>query len=53
MSTTGGVAEANARLDYRDAHTMAQRSSLEVPECKGVEMNVPKKQYPDRWLAHW
>ena len=30
------VAEARARLDFRDAHTMALRSSLEVPECKGI-----------------
>ena len=30
------VAEAHARLDFRDAHTMALQSSLEVPECKGI-----------------
>nr|WP_315205906.1 YncE family protein [uncultured Albidiferax sp.] len=30
------VAEAFARLDFRDAHTMALQSSLEVPECKGI-----------------
>jgi YVTN family beta-propeller protein len=30
------VAEARARLDFRDAHTMALKSSLEVPECKGI-----------------
>ena len=30
------VAEAHARLDFRDAHTMAMRSSLEAPECKGI-----------------
>jgi YVTN family beta-propeller protein len=30
------VAEAHARLDFRDAHTMALKSSLDVPECKGI-----------------
>ncbi|WP_367849358.1 hypothetical protein [Rhodoferax sp. WC2427] len=30
------VAEAFARLDFRDAHTMALQSSLAVPECKGI-----------------
>ena len=30
------VAEAHARLDFRDPHTMKVRSSLEVPECKGI-----------------
>jgi YVTN family beta-propeller protein len=30
------VAEAHARLDFRDAHSMALQSSLEVPECKGI-----------------
>ena len=30
------VAEAKARLDFRDPHTMALKSSLEVPECKGI-----------------
>jgi len=30
------VAEAHARLDFRDAHTMALKSSLSVPECKGI-----------------
>jgi YVTN family beta-propeller protein len=30
------VAEARARLDFRDAHTMALKSSLDVPECKGI-----------------
>lgn len=30
------VAEAQARLDFRDSHTMALRSSLEVPQCKGI-----------------
>jgi YVTN family beta-propeller protein len=30
------VAEAHARLDFRDAHTMALKSSLQVPECKGI-----------------
>ncbi|MFT3812197.1 MAG: YncE family protein [Acidovorax sp.] len=30
------VAEAHARLDFRDAHTMAPQSSLAVPECKGI-----------------
>ncbi|AIF48761.1 YncE family protein [Dyella japonica] len=30
------VAEAFARLDFRDAHTMALRSSLQAPECKGI-----------------
>ncbi|MEM5328788.1 YncE family protein [Paraburkholderia sp. JHI2823] len=30
------VAEAHARLDFRDAHTMALKSSLDVPQCKGI-----------------
>jgi YVTN family beta-propeller protein len=30
------VAESRARLDFRDAHTMALKSSLAVPECKGI-----------------
>jgi len=30
------VAEAHARLDFRDPHTMALKSSLEAPECKGI-----------------
>jgi YVTN family beta-propeller protein len=30
------VAEAKARLDFRDPHTMALKSSLPVPECKGI-----------------
>jgi len=30
------VAEAHARLDFRDAHTMALRSSVQAPECKGI-----------------
>ncbi|WP_201316435.1 YncE family protein [Dyella sp. EPa41] len=30
------VAEAHARLDFRDAHTMAPHSSLSAPECKGI-----------------
>jgi YVTN family beta-propeller protein len=30
------VAEAHARLDFRDAHTMQLRSSLQAPECKGI-----------------
>lgn len=30
------VAEAHARLDFRDAHTMAMKSSLDVPKCKGI-----------------
>ncbi len=30
------VVEAHARLDFRDAHTMALRSSLSVPQCKGI-----------------
>ncbi|WP_254441309.1 YncE family protein [Pandoraea cepalis] len=30
------VAEAHARLDFRDPHTMALKSSLSVPECKGI-----------------
>lgn len=30
------VAEAHARLDFRDAHTMALHSSLSAPECKGI-----------------
>jgi len=30
------VAEAHARLDFRDPHTMALKSSLQVPQCKGI-----------------
>jgi len=30
------VAEAHARLDFRDPHTMALKSSLEAPLCKGI-----------------
>ncbi|MEO6917486.1 MAG: YncE family protein [Collimonas sp.] len=30
------VVEAHARLDLRDAHTMALKSSIEVPQCKGI-----------------
>ncbi|HEU0231419.1 MAG TPA: YncE family protein [Burkholderiaceae bacterium] len=30
------VAEALARLDFRDAHTMALKVSLKVPGCKGI-----------------
>ncbi len=30
------VVEAHARLDFRDAHTMAMHSSLQAPECKGI-----------------
>jgi YVTN family beta-propeller protein len=30
------VAEAHARLDFRDPHTMALKSSLDVPNCKGI-----------------
>ncbi len=30
------VAEAHARLDFRDPHTMALKSSMSVPECKGI-----------------
>ncbi len=30
------VAEAHKRLDFRDPHTMALQSSLEVPECDGI-----------------
>ena len=30
------VAEAHARLDFRDPHTMRLESSLEVPGCKGI-----------------
>jgi len=30
------VAEAHARLDFRDPKTMALKSSLSVPECKGI-----------------
>ncbi|SCC93826.1 40-residue YVTN family beta-propeller repeat protein [Thiomonas sp. X19] len=30
------VAEAHARLDFRDPHTMALRSSLPVPQCRGI-----------------
>ncbi len=30
------VAEAHARLDFRDAHSMALHSSLEVPKCRGI-----------------
>ncbi len=30
------VAEAHARLDFRNPHTMVLESSLEVPGCKGI-----------------
>ncbi|MDB5768369.1 MAG: surface antigen [Collimonas fungivorans] len=30
------VVEAHAQLDFRDAHTMALKSSLPVSECKGI-----------------
>jgi YVTN family beta-propeller protein len=30
------VAEALARLDFRDSHTMALKSSLPVPKCRGI-----------------
>ncbi|MGN6669634.1 MAG: hypothetical protein ACTHKH_22080 [Trinickia sp.] len=30
------VAEAHARLDFRDPHTMKLVSSLDVPQCKGI-----------------
>jgi YVTN family beta-propeller protein len=30
------VAEAHARLDFRDSHTMVLKSSLQVPQCKGI-----------------
>ena len=30
------VAEAHARLDFRDPKTMALKSSLDVPHCKGI-----------------
>ena len=30
------VAEAHARLDFHDPHTMRLISSLDVPECKGI-----------------
>jgi len=30
------VSDAHARLDFRDAHTMALKSRLEVPGCKGI-----------------
>jgi len=30
------VAEARKRLDFRDPHTMAMRSSLETPTCDGI-----------------
>ncbi|CAB3756567.1 hypothetical protein B7G54_15690 [Burkholderia puraquae] len=30
------VAEAHARLDFRDPKTMAPKSSLDVPQCKGI-----------------
>jgi YVTN family beta-propeller protein len=30
------VAEAHQRLDFRDPHTMALRSQLAVPGCKGI-----------------
>ena len=30
------VAEAFARLDFRDPHTMALKSRLDAPECKGI-----------------
>jgi DNA-binding beta-propeller fold protein YncE len=31
------VAEANRRLDFRDAHTMALHHALSTPECAGVD----------------
>ncbi|MBD8873233.1 YncE family protein [Rhodanobacter sp. DHB23] len=30
------VAEAHARLDFRDPHTMALKFSVNAPECKGI-----------------
>jgi YVTN family beta-propeller protein len=30
------VVEAHARLDFRNAHTMKLESSIEVPQCKGI-----------------
>jgi YVTN family beta-propeller protein len=30
------VSDADARLDFRDAHTMALKTRLEVPGCKGI-----------------
>ena len=30
------VAEAYKRLDFRDPHTMALQSSLETPDCAGI-----------------
>ena len=30
------VAEAFQRLDFRDPHTMALKSSLDTPQCKGI-----------------
>lgn len=30
------VAEAHARLDFRDPHSMALKSSLSVPKCRGI-----------------
>lgn len=30
------VAEAHKRLDFRDPHTMALQSSLDVPDCPGI-----------------
>jgi len=30
------VAETHARLDFRDPHTMVLKSSLSVPDCKGI-----------------
>ena len=30
------VAEAHARLDFRDPHTMALKFSVHAPECKGI-----------------
>ncbi|MHA6204106.1 YVTN family beta-propeller repeat protein [Dyella soli] len=30
------VVEAHARLDFRDAHSMAMHSSLQAPDCKGI-----------------
>ena len=30
------VAEAHARLDFRDAHSMQLHNSLDAPECKGI-----------------
>jgi len=30
------VAEAHARLDFRDPHSMALKSSVQAPQCKGI-----------------